>query len=365
MKKEILKVEKLVERQRGALEREYPALPQLREIGLSGGTAERLWWRRGYDSDFLSLRIGSGSGEPSFTISPPKMIAQDDPLVHLPWEFIERYQVVHDLPLLVDLKRAGSLVISARSTKDRYALVQRLLSDLIVHHSPEDIDLALLTDDPGAEARWEWMKWAPHTHTFEEEHGRTLVFTEDDINNFMFALKKLFEKRLEDAQRYDSESATPMPAVVIVMDDMGRVRQLPETARMAALGYTVGIYLIFVGEQNTPNACRARLELDRNGQVQYLETWDAEGSGGEVRGEPELGNLDCIEELARALSGLEVAGGKASVALPSSVRLSNILGNDSLTVETITSNWSRKVDEEEQVAFPGGAVRRAYGVDYI
>jgi len=354
LKKEILTVEKLVEKQRGALEREYPALPQLREIGLSGGKAERLWWRRPFDSDFLSLRVGSSSGEPSFTISPPKMIAQDDPLVHLPWEFIERYQILHNLPLLVDLKRAGSLVISARSTKDRYALAQRLLSDMIVHHSPEDIDLALITDDPNADSRWGWMKWAPHTHTFEEEHGRTLVFTEDDINNFMAALKKLFEKRLEDAQRYDSEGVTPMPAIVIVMDDMGRVRQLPETARMAALGYQVGVYLIFIGEQNTPNACRARLELSRDGKVQYLETWDAEGSGGEKTGEPELGNLDCVEELARSLSGLEVAGGKASVALPSSVRLSNILSDDPLSVEGIASNWSRKVLEEDQVLFPVG-----------
>jgi S-DNA-T family DNA segregation ATPase FtsK/SpoIIIE len=354
LKKEVLTVEKLVEKQRGILEREYPALPQLREIGLSGGESPRLWWRRAYDSDFLSLRVGSGRGEPSFTISPPKMIAQDDPLVHLPWEFIERYQVLQDLPLLVDLKRAGSLLVSARSAEDRYALVQRLLADLVVHHSPEEIDLALLTDDPGAESRWGWLKWTPHTHTFEEEHGRSLAFTDDDINNFLFALKKLFEQRLEAAQRYDAHGAIPMPAVVVILDDMGRVRQLPETARMAALGYSVGIYLVFVGEQNTPNTCRARLEADGKGGVHYLETWEAEGRGGEARGEVERGSLDGVEELARALAGLEVAGGKSSVALPSSVRLSTILGNDPLSLEAISSNWARLVPETDQVLFPIG-----------
>src|SRR5690606_8442740 len=117
--------------------------------------------------------------------------------------------------------------------------------DLCVHQSPNDLSLFLVLDQPKAGETWEWMRWFPHTGSFDgESGGRNMLMDADRINNFLDDLKQIMTDR-SAANRNQGEPnlAAMMPAIVVFLDDKGTIRQHPDVGRLAGEGYLYGIYL--------------------------------------------------------------------------------------------------------------------------
>lgn len=350
------RIEGMIAQQRIILEKEFPNATATLEIGNARGKNKRLWWRRPGEQDFLRLRLGCGEASPSFKIEAPNMLSNQDNLSDLPFELIETYRRIENVPFLVDFKHIGSLTLCANSILDQIRFTRRLLTDVIVHHSPEDVELFIISDHQKAAETWEWLRWAPHMRTLEGgSESAHLLFDKDKINAFLDSLKRIFFERLEKVRGYSSnESYIPLPAMLVVMDDIGAVRQHPDIARIAAEGYTTGIYLIFMSNEKVPRTCRARIELDKNQRLNYLETIESTGLGDNRQGVAELLRGKEVNKLSRDLAGLAVAGGERSIMLPPTVRITSILNNDPLNIDTIISNWLTNTRDSDQVLLPVG-----------
>ena len=349
-------IESRIELQRQVMEEEFPRLQTVLEIGMAAGKNRRMWWRRPNELDFLNLRAGTSLSALSFAINPPNSLTQADPLSELPFELIEHYETVDNLPFLVDLKRLGSLVIHGDSFRNVLRLIRRLLVDIIVHHSPEDVHVFVLADRLNAAEEYEWLKWVPHTHALDSSYeGRNLLFTTDHINNFLDVLKKIHTDRLDLVKGHSSnETRVPTPALVLLLDDNGAIRQHEDVRRIAEEGHRTGIYLLFLGNDSVPSTCRARIEIDNHGSLHYLETIELQGSGNQRNAQAELLQKKEIEPLARTLAGLEVIGGKNAYSLPSLVRVVDILEGDPYSVSDVVDRWSRPLVESEQLLLPIG-----------
>lgn len=349
------RVNQLIHRQRSVLDQEYPRLRETMEISLSSGTNPRLWWRRPHDDDFLCLRMGTGNLRTCFTIKPPRVFDPKDPLLAHSQKIIHDYEWAPAMPLSLDLKQAGSLLLAGASIKAVEPFMRRLVVDLIVHHSPYDVEIYLLADRQGSEEKWEWLKWAPHTKALT---GRVLT------NHISFSLKQnslivsklidIYEERKQQSKSFSDHQNIQIPAIVVLLEDSGLTRQSPDLALIAAQGFNYGIYLIFLGEQNAPNSCRTRIDIHENGGFRYLETWSGKGDGLSIEGQAEFAQISDLEKVCKTLAGLEIAGGKNAIELPDTVRVSQILGSNSLSLETVVNNWSTSCPETDQVLFPIG-----------
>ena len=350
------KINQLIERQRIIFETEFPNLDSTLQIGMSCGKNKRLWWRRPGEKDFLNLRAGTGDSGPSFKIEPPNMLGGDDPLYKLPFQLIENYQSISNIPFLVDLKHIGSLLIYSDKISSQIRLARRLLVDIIVHHSPEDINLFVISDRVQAAEIWEWLRWAPHVHALDAGYeGQNLLFNIDKINGFLDGLKRIFFERLEQQRSYSSNNTfVPSPSIVVLLDDTGVVRQNPDIARIAAEGFLVGIYLIFLTNDKIPRTCRGRVEVDKYQRLSYLETIELHGISEKRMGVPELVTGEQACKLSKLLAGLEVAGGKHTHTLPSTVKISDIVNGKSLSQDQIYSNWLQNIQDSDQVLLPVG-----------
>nr|WP_221316514.1 type VII secretion protein EccCa [Saccharopolyspora gloriosae] len=124
----------------------------------------RLWERRRRDGDFLLLRVGSGhrqvrelrmrvEGTP---VNPtdPFMLAEAEALRR-------RFGAVPDLPLRVDLDRAGDVSLIAQHREDVLGAARALLLQLAATHAPDDVTIAVITP-PERESQWGWVRWLPH-----------------------------------------------------------------------------------------------------------------------------------------------------------------------------------------------------------
>ena len=119
------------------------------------GPGRRLWERRASDDDFLELRVGSGN-------APSRLAIANGPNEH---------ETIWATPHSLSLCEAGVVGIAGpRSVA--CALANSFILQLAVWHSPDDVRVVLVTDEPTAEAAWNWIRWLPHTRTIS---GRSSV----------------------------------------------------------------------------------------------------------------------------------------------------------------------------------------------
>ncbi len=123
----------------------------------------RLWDRRRADSDFLRVRLGTG------TVSWREMAVPDNGSPTQPSdEFMvseaaalaQRYRATPGLPLLADLDNAGDVsIVGPMQATARVA--RALMAQAAVFHAPDDVAFALVC---GREtlAEWDFLTWLPH-----------------------------------------------------------------------------------------------------------------------------------------------------------------------------------------------------------
>lgn len=343
----------LVQEQRQILETEYPSLEALSNIALEH--TKRLWWRRPTDADFLSVRIGKGFGKPSFTIQPPKIASQSDPLIPLSYELINEFQTAADMPLLMSLSQTGSVAIAGNNQNMVQKFARRMIIDLIVHHSPRDLNIALLANTKGAEERWSWLKWVPHTGALSSDgHQQRLNFSESQIDEYLKWLQDELNNRMGQDDRVVNKRRSSRSALVVLLDDDNLARQTPEIAQIAQYGFENGIYLIFIGGQNWPRECRSRIDITSEKEFTLTQTWNISAKDSRLSGEFEPVSIEVCEKIARSLASLDVPGGQSIVQLPESIRVSQVLGASPLSLDTIKERWTRNFAPSDLLKFPIG-----------
>lgn len=358
------KLDDLAAKQREALNREYPPLPRLIQTGLGLSHQKRLWWRRMADPDFLSLRIGTGKDKASFSVVPPRGMNNEDPLAPLAYKIVRDYQDVSDVPLLLNFLKIGSVCLVDRGGDALYGLARRFMLEVIIHHSPQDVQVVVLGDTPQAKDRWEWLKWTPHTRAiYQGESNHRLAFDAAAVDKCVEWLIGEFANRTraEPGVRKRTASRT---AIFVLLDDSGDIRRTDDIRQLAELGREADIYLLFVGAQNLPRECRAKVDVAAD-EFKYTETFAGEGGGKRMQGKPEFAStLDC-ERVARALAGLEISSGGGQSSLPESVRLFDVLGPEKVTRETLRQNWTRARSDDELLQFPFGLRNGRKGLEPV
>lgn len=201
--------------QRDALEWSHPEPAAL--LGVVGG--RRMWERRRGDGDFGHVRVGVGSQRLATRLMPPETGPLEDiePVSAVALRrFVRTHSVVHGLPTAVSLRGFPAVNIEGARQETRQ-LARSMMLELCAFHGPDQLMIAVITADPGAEA-WDWCKWLPHVQHPYERDGmgsarmiyRSLADFEDDL-----AMDLLERGRF-------SRSAPPSAAraqIVIVIDD--------------------------------------------------------------------------------------------------------------------------------------------------
>ncbi|MCX6056697.1 MAG: FtsK/SpoIIIE domain-containing protein, partial [Chloroflexi bacterium] len=360
-----IRLDALVSQQKESLEREYPPLPRLVSIGLGTSHNKRLWWRRVADPDFLTLRMGVGNGKASFTVTPPRAMDPEDSLAPFAVEITQAYQEVHNIPILLELLKVGSVALTDRGGEASSSLARRLMLDIIVHHSPQDVQVVVLADEQKGQDRWTWLKWAPHSHALiQGESNRRLAFSAVTIDKSVEWLMGEFEGRRKSEPGVHKRNNSKQASIVVVLDDSGDIRRTEDIKLMADLGKDADIYLIFVGGQNLPRECRARIEVSAN-EFKYTETFAGEGGGKRLRGETDLASVVDCERVARAMAGWEISSSGGGSNLPESVRLSEVLTQKEASLEGLKQNWLHARNDDELLQFPFGLKNGRKGLEPV
>lgn len=349
------KAEALARQQLTIFQQEYPDVEQVLEWALPGRKKSRLWWRRPDDRDFLSLRVGLGSVPAAFQITLPNFSDAKDPLRESAMRLVMDFQTISGMPILVDLKRAGSLAVSGRA-RDVQGVLYHFLIDIMFHHAPQDVELMVLDPEGKAAAqRWGWLKWAPHTLVLEGRDVRPhLAFDRQRVDDALEWVMKEYYRR----KKRQSDEPVAGRSIVVFVGKSHALRRSLDIVELADEGHSVGIYVVFVGGSDVPRECRAQLRIKQN-LFEYMETWAVEEDPLTLRGSVELAARQQAEKLARILASLEPSSNRrGEERLPDRVSLFDVLEITAVDqeemVKRLQANWERMYRPREQLQFPFG-----------
>ena len=268
------------------------------------GPNRRLWERRRADADFLALRVGTVT-QPAVTAVEVGDAAERRTL-NWPVPFV---------PIAVPLPTHGVLGIAGPATRIN-PLASWLVAQLAVEHSPRDVSLVLLTG-PEAAAAWEWTRWLPHLRPAlgtppamvgnDEQSVRERIA---ELSALVKRRQELAHERLQQGSPYSAHADTDAntfadePDVVLVIDGVGHMLEVPGLEQILSDGPAVHVYAVCLDREPAmmPRQANAVLVDDRGGMKLYR------GGRSEVTGIlADLVAPAWCEAVARALAPLRDA----------------------------------------------------------
>lgn len=346
------KLEHLRQVQQRILNERDPDLETL--LSWARNRSEKLWARRPAHADFLSLRVGIGQLPSRVTVKAPHP-DMPEPRLKEAHAIESEYQMVPQVPITASI-RDGAIGI-AGAPKERNSIARALICNLITHHSPDEVHLLAVYSTARTD-EWESLKWLPHTYALDQDVEMTYlandsISAKDVLKGFLETLHDR-ENQLYVAQH--GEKPPEWPWLVLLVEDYTMVRNDPaihlllssDCGRLRATA-------IFLVEQSydVPMACHTILESQNNG---YLKISVAEAAQNAASCWPDRADPQVSEQIARALAPIQVYTLQSDEALPSNVRLFDILGIKDIANYDTTQTW-RHGSSDQYLKVPIGERR--------
>lgn len=259
------------ERERAARLAQYPSTEQVLDDALVMGPM--LWSRRPEHPEFLQLRLGLGSDVPRTELdggNDADAVAVHQEMLR---EVAARNELISEVPIVANLREDGAVGLAGR--RDLLdGVVQAVLAQLVLLHSPAELALVCLTDTRG-KSSWDWLEWLPHTSSPHSPIGSMQLACDPATATSLLArLEELIAQRggsgtpdLRGPAEHEDDSgdAPTVPAVVVLVD--GAQVDRARLNRVVEQGPDVGVHVVWVADrvEDLPAACRTFVEVSAQG----------------------------------------------------------------------------------------------------
>lgn len=217
-------------------------------------------WERSYeDEDFLAVRLGIGERPFDVQIKIPRQGFQlyEDDLRQLPRVLLQKYGVLSNVPLTLDL--CGNHTVGVIGSPDNVRTVlYEIILNVIALHPYDEVKLALVMP-LGQSKAFEMFRAAPHMWSGDK---RVCYFaTNPEEVHFAFnAIDAVLRQREEGEQR----TPRPVPHYVLVVTEPALLEKEALLRYIEDAENTVGLTTVFAYGDITrlPKACRTIIQSD-------------------------------------------------------------------------------------------------------
>jgi len=315
-------------------------------LSIATGPRRRLWERRSSDPDYLLLRVGTADLPSSVELQDP---TRDEHRRQVFWD-------IPDAPVTAALPERGVLGVAGPGDEPR-AIGRWLVAQTATLHSPNDVQIYLLTDGAGRPG-WEWTRWLPHC---QHPGGGTLIGNDAETVGARIAelLAVLSARRSALRESAAQQVSFRQADIVVVFDGSRRLRWLPGAIQILREGPAVGVYSICLDaeERLLPAECQAVAVVEPGG-LRVQQTGDA--AIRQVR--PDYASPGWCARLARGIAPIrDISDEDASLGLPDSGRLLDVLGLEPPAASAIAARW--RSGGRSTLAVVGEAYDGPFGID--
>src|SRR5579875_3752066 len=316
-------------------------------LSIASGPRRRLWERRRTDPDYLLLRVGTADLPSAVELTDPE---QDEHRRQVFW-------TVPDAPVTIPLPERGVVGVAGPGDTPR-AIGRWLVAQTATMHSPNDLQIYVLTDSSGRE-RWEWARWLPHCRPGPGQNCVALVGNDaESVATRIAELLAIVTGRHKALREQGTGQIRFRTDIVVVFDGSRKLRSLPGVIQLLREGPQVGVYAVCLDADERLLAARHAVTVVAPGALRVQQMMAA--TIGEVR--PDHVSPGWCERLARAMAPIrDVSDDDDTAGLPDSSRLLDVLGLEPPTAEAIAGRWA--AGGRSTLAMIGESYDGPFGID--
>jgi S-DNA-T family DNA segregation ATPase FtsK/SpoIIIE len=207
---------------------------------IASGPRRRLWERRRTDPDYLLLRVG--------TADLPSAVELTDPTADEHRR--RRFWLIPDAPVTIHLAERAVVGVSGPANVSR-AAGRWLVAQIGTLHSPDDVQICILTDATG-QAAWQWARWLPHCRPAEGQNCAALIGNDvETVATRIAELQAIITARRDALRDTGASGGRFGHDIVVVFDGSRKLRSLPvpsaSCARDPRWGCTASAWTLMSG----------------------------------------------------------------------------------------------------------------------
>lgn len=340
----------------------------------------RLWERKPTDSDFMTVRVGSGTLDFSMRIkTPPKgaVTLVEDELAKKPAELHEKYNKVNNLPIVCPITRWSTCgVVGNRN--DGLHLVNNMITQIATHHCYTEVKLVVIYNEKTTN-EFNWLSSLPHLHDDE----KTICYVaknKESASELFNAIEPSLKERVRDAEKEAAGKHTlKIPYYLFVISEPSYMEG--ETITRYIYRYNkqigVGAILLYDTLDLLPKECNFIIEANsRQGKIYPTSdasakqefTFDASNNSDFVNFGKSLSNVYCNDlvgdaEIIEKITMYEMLGIKSAEEIDLKKRWSsaNVMKTLTAPIGVKEKNERIYLDLHEDAHGPHGLVAGTTG----
>ena len=315
-------------------------------LSIAQNVSRRLWERTPKDSDFLNVRLGTGSIDSNVKIKLPasQMSVEDNPFIKQAQEIRDRHRFLTGIPVchsLIEYPVTG--LAGRRDSVMRTAW--RIIMDIAAHHSYDDVKIMCVYPEE-ERSQWEWMRWLPHI--WDTKHKkRFLAFTKDAARPMLREAAETMKVRRRDIKPGNKDVPPAMPFYVLILADRTLTESsgeslLPESA---SLGFAAVYAYGDIGA--LPGECQSVITCDVPAKIQNTQPDRGSVTTSFV---PDKISVNILDDFARSLAPVHLMSAGGGSKMPSSITF--LQGFNARTVQDldVIGRWSSSHSEKSLAA---------------
>jgi len=310
----------------------------------------RLWERRPEDSDFLTVRIGTGDVPATVQIKPPDP-DNSELEIRRAFGIYRNYKDVQNAPVTVNLHNVDSLaIVGSRNVTLPY--IRGLVSQIAGMASPEDVSIFLFSSIQNYK-QWEWLRWLPQTSQKPGNRSHSMAFSRND-NKYLFSLLSGFlsnRSPINDNLPQETVDQESTGFFLNIFDSDLDVRTEPGFSLLVNQGSQLNAASVFLCKtlEDVPSDCKAVIQIN---DTEHLEYWQVGPNGKKHFAIPEFLSLVKADNFAHQLLTVATTSQGFANRIPRSVNLLQTYELNYLKEFRILDRWMRLPPENGLLPFP-------------
>ncbi|MCL1901973.1 MAG: FtsK/SpoIIIE domain-containing protein, partial [Firmicutes bacterium] len=182
----------------------FPSPEVISKIIKDDKLSRRMFEKIRSDSDYLSVRIGSGKIASSIEVKAAKQdfSLDQDLLLKLPYEAANEFKAMDNMPVAISLKQNKTIgIIGDRLNVDN--LIRSLFMSLTFGHSYDEVKTVFIFKND-EKYKFEEYKKALHTKTDNEEY-RLIATTKEEVHVLFSYISELIDQQEQAGEKKDEQ----------------------------------------------------------------------------------------------------------------------------------------------------------------
>ena len=297
----------------------------------------KLWCREPGDTDFVSVRLGTGTIPFSVKLDCPReQLMEEDELKKLAGEIYRVNNTIERMPVLCDIRSSGVVGLLGESA-DTNAQIQNMVLHLATHHCYTELKLACFFNEKDRRAL-SWLADLPHTHGASQEEV-FLASTQEEADALFRSFTELFKQRKQEKEENSSYGSDPLftPYVLFVFFEPKLLKKSDPINKYLFMEHGLGAGCLMAAHKiaQLPKQCTQIVTLSGKSGEMYNTASASERQSFQVDEiSPAL-----LRAYGESIRPLYCDEGIAVSSLPKSYSLYQMLGIESIAEYDIGKNW--------------------------